>query len=407
MLDERNPHMTKPLAVIVGAGVAGLAAAWWLDKAGWQSVIIERAESLRENGYMLGLSGLGFETARRMGLQTRLEASAFRIDENVYKDNKGRELLRLRYRDFIRDLPYLAIRRTDLVRALAEILPSTVTIRYGETIADFTQTLDRVEITLSSGETIAADLLIGADGFRSSLRQKLFGPDESCLQPLGYYFSVYDVGAPKQFDTDFVSYAEPGHLAEYYALHDGRLAAMHVWRDTRSGLEQQQEKIDLLMTVSADSHPQVQQLLQQTQSEKSPVLIDSLTMIDLPRWSKGRVLLIGDAAHCLTLVSGQGAGMALASAEMLGDALREASDLCTALDRHERLLRPITTRLQSRSRKMAAVFIPQSRFAFTLRNLVMRYVPRSWLGHYFSNAIRAEIALAGALKPNEKPAANQ
>ncbi|TWF46515.1 FAD-dependent monooxygenase [Neorhizobium alkalisoli] len=399
--------MTKPLAVIAGAGVAGLAAAWWLDKAGWRSVIIERAHSLRENGYMLGLSGLGFETARRMGLHERLEAGAFRIDENVYKDSKGRELLRLRYRDFIRDLPYLAVRRTDLVRALAEILPATATIRFGETIAGFTATEDRVDVTLSTGETIVADLVIGADGFRSSLRQKLFGPDDNCLRPLGYYFSVYDVGAPKQFDTDFVSYAEPGHLAEYYALHDGRLAAMHVWRETRPGLEQRQDRIDLLQTVSVNSHPQVRQLLEQTRREDSPVLIDSLTMIDLPKWSKGRVLLIGDAAHCLTLVSGQGAGMALASAEMLGEALRQAGDIGTALAHHERLLRPIITRLQSRSRKMAAVFIPENAFAFKLRNLVMRYMPRSWLGRYFSNAIRAEITLAANVGPGGKPAADR
>ncbi len=129
--------MTRPLAVIVGAGVAGLAAAWWLDKAGWRSLVIERATELRQNGYMLGLSGLGFETVGRMGLIETLEAASYRIDENVYKDSKGRELLRLRYRDFIRDLPYLAIRRNDLVSALADSLPDTVEIRFGETVAGF------------------------------------------------------------------------------------------------------------------------------------------------------------------------------------------------------------------------------------------------------------------------------
>jgi len=217
--------MARPLAVIVGAGVAGLAAAWWLDKAGWRSVVVERSQNLRENGYMLGLSGLGFETARRMQLHERLETFSYRIDENVYMDSKGRELLRLRYRDFIRDLPYLAVRRTDLVRALAESLPESCSIRFGECISGFEDKGDCVEVALGSGETLRADLMIGADGFRSSTRERLFGSGESCLRPLGYYFSVYDVDAPKAFESDFVSYAEPGHLAEYYALHDGRLAA--------------------------------------------------------------------------------------------------------------------------------------------------------------------------------------
>lgn len=386
--------MTKPLAVIIGAGISGLAAAWWLDKAGWRSLIIERATNLRENGYMLGLSGLGYETARRMGLHEQLEAVAFRIDENVYRDSKGRELLRLRYRDFIRDLPYLAVRRTDLVRVLADSLPATADIRFGQTMSHFNDKGSEVDVTLADGETITADLLIGADGFRSGLRQALFGPDNSCLQPLGYYFSVYDVHARKQFDTDFVSYAEPGHLAEYYALHDGHLAAMHVWRDTRDGLERASDRIGLLKQVSARSHHQVHTLLDQASREGNPVIIDSLTMINLPQWSRGRVILLGDAAHCLTLVSGQGAGMALASAEMLGTALRQTATLDAALARHEAKLRPIINRLQARSRKMAAVFIPRSVFAFRLRNFIMRHMPRAWLGRYFSSAIRAEIALA-------------
>lgn len=57
--------MTKPHAVIIGGGVAGLAAAWWLDKAGWQSTIIERAKSLRNKGYMVSLTGLGYETVKK------------------------------------------------------------------------------------------------------------------------------------------------------------------------------------------------------------------------------------------------------------------------------------------------------------------------------------------------------
>lgn len=386
--------MTKPLAVIIGAGVAGLAAAWWLDKAGWRSLVIERADSLRENGYMLGLSGLGYEAAGRMGLHEKLQAAAFSIDENVYRDRHGRELLRLRYRDFIRDLPYLAVRRTDLVRALAEALPESSEIRFGETMAGFSDKGGHVEIRLASGATLDADLLIGADGFRSMVRQELFGAPETCLRPLGYYFSVYDVDAPKDFETDFLSYAEPGHLAEYYALHDGRLAAMHVWRDDRAGLERSSDKAQLLHDVSIDSNPQVRALIAAADRSNNAIVVDSLTMVDLPQWSRGRVVLLGDSAHCLTLVSGQGAGMAIASAEMLGQALMSHQDPIVALASHEARLRPIIARLQARSRKMAAVFIPQSVFAFKLRNFIMRNVPKSWLGYYFSKSIRSEIELA-------------
>ena len=67
--------MTRPLALIVGAGVAGLTAAWWLDRAGWRSIIVERAPDLHDGGYMMGLSGQGYATACRMGLESALLAT--------------------------------------------------------------------------------------------------------------------------------------------------------------------------------------------------------------------------------------------------------------------------------------------------------------------------------------------
>ncbi|WP_180898945.1 FAD-dependent monooxygenase [Martelella soudanensis] len=386
--------MTRPLAVIIGAGVAGLAAAWWLDRAGWRSLIVERSSSLREKGYMLGLSGLGFETAGRMGLHDALDACSYAIDENVYKDSAGRELLRLRYRDFIRDLPFMAVRRSDLVRVLFEALPETASVRFETIVSGFQDCGDHVSVTLSNGETIKADLLIGADGFRSKTRQQLFGPDDACLAPLGYSFAVYDVDAPRSFESDFLSYAEPGHLAEYYVLHDGQLAAMHVWRNEMAEAERGEAGFEQLARVCRKSHPEVRAILERAETTGAAPMIDTLTMVELPEWSKGRVLLLGDAAHCLTLVSGQGAGMALASAEMLGNALTTSPDLASAIEKHEAALRPIIIRLQARSRKMASVFIPRGKFAFHLRNAVMRHMPRAWLGRYFTSAIKAEIALA-------------
>jgi 2-polyprenyl-6-methoxyphenol hydroxylase-like FAD-dependent oxidoreductase len=169
---------------------------------------------------------------------------------------------------------------------------------------------------------------------------------------------------------------------------------MHVWRDDRDGLETSSDKEAVLGRVSALSHPQVRSLRAQAEQARDPIVIDSLAMVDLPQWSKGRIALLGDAVHCLTLVSGQGAGMAIASAEMLVQALMKHANPLAALASHEVRLRPIIARLQARSHKMAAVFIPQSAFAFWVRNVIMRHAPKSWLGRYFSKSIRSEIELA-------------
>lgn len=386
--------MTRPLALIVGAGVAGMSAAWWLNRAGWRTTILERAPDLRDGGYMLGLSGPGYETASRMGLTPALEALSYKINENVYRDRFGRELLRLRYRDFLKGLPYIAIRRNDLIKVLDQAVGPETTRRFGTTVTAIDPGGDHATAVLSDGTTVDADLVIGADGFRSTTRRMIFGSEEGHLEQLGYRFAVFDIDDTLKLEADFLSFAEPGHLAEYYALRGGRLAAMHVWRDANAAATLPADHWSVLETVSAQSHPMVRQFLRIGACGPQPT-IDSLTMVDLSSWSKGRFLLLGDAAHCLTLVSGQGAGMAMASAEMLAQELAKLPVL-QALAAHDQRLRPAIVRLQQRSRRMAAIFIPESRFAFHARNLLLRHMPRSWLGKYFANSIRSEIDLVVA-----------
>ena len=390
--------MSRPFAVIIGAGVAGMSAAWWLGKSGWRSLVIERAKDLRDGGYMLGLSGPGYETAGRMGVTSSLEESSYDINENVYRDRNGRELLRLRYRDFLKDLPYLAIRRNDLIRVLREALDENTELKFGTDLREIVPDGDQAVVSLSDGGVIKADLVIGADGFRSATRRMVFGESDDHFEHLGYRFAVFDIDDNVKLESDFLSFAEPGHLAEYYALKGGRLAAMHVWRDPGATAPPlSDDRWPMLERVSATSHPMVRQFLKDG-AKGDPPTIDSLTMVNLPTWSKGRFVLLGDSAHCLTLVSGQGAGMAMASAEVLAQELAGRT-VPEALAGHERRLRPAITRLQQRSRRMAAIFIPESRLAFHTRNFTLRHMPRSWLGRYFANSIRSEIALVSTQSP--------
>lgn len=386
--------MAQRTAIIAGAGVAGLAAAWWLDRIGWKSVVVERAETLRDGGYMLGLSGPGHQTAMRMGLLPALEAVSYAIHENVYRDTRGKEILRLRYRDFLVGLPYLAVRRTDLVRIIREALPASVEIRLGRTVAAVDEEGGAARVRLDDGTMLSADLVIGADGFRSQFRRQFFGADEGFLEPLGYRFATYDLDDPLGLGVDFLSYAEPGHVAEFYQLQAGALAGLHIWRDPDAAPVAPEARWDRLRAVARTSNRQVHDIIERAAASSPAPLMDSLTLVAMPRWHEGRILLLGDSAHCMTLISGQGAGMAMASAEILAQELARA-DVPEALEAHHRRLAPAIAKLHDRSRKMAKVFVPESGWGFALRNLVLRHMPRKWLGRYFLNAIRSEIALVG------------
>lgn len=382
-----------PSVVISGAGAAGLAAAWWLARAGWRVTVVERAPDLRTGGYMMSLSGPGHAVATRMGLVSKLEPLAYQVEENVYRDRRGREVLRLRFHEFIDGLDYLVMRRTDLIGALRADLPEGVEIRFTTSIEDVEDGPKAASVRLSDGSVMDADLVLLADGMRSAMRGRLFAPDAACLKPLGYRFAAYELKDRLGLGADFVSYAEPGHIAEYYTLAEGRIAALHVWHSRENGWVPPADRWTLLDRVCARSNPAVHSQMSAAREEGAIPLIDDLALVDLPCWSRGRVLLLGDAAHCLTLISGQGAGMALSSAAILADALGRSA-VPEALAEHEARLRPSIARLQDRSRKMAGLFVPRSPIAFELRNLFMRHVPRKWIGRYFINAVNAEILAA-------------
>lgn len=384
--------MSTKTALIIGAGIGGLSAAWWLARLGWRPIVLERAANLRINGYMLGLSGPGYDVAQTMGLVPALRRHERPIDENVYLGRDGRLLWRARYRDLIGDVDWITLSRTALVQVLRDAVGESADIRFDTTVQGINQDDDRIDAKLSDGRHCRADLLIGADGVHSSVRRLLFGPDEAFIQPLGYRCAAFQIADNLGLGYDFLSYAEPGRLTEFYTLSEGSLATLYAWKEDQPTPVSPERTRQALRKAYAGAHPRVLRYLDLLPAE-APLFFDDLNMIDMPKWSTGRAVLLGDAAHCLTLISGQGAGMAMTSACILAQELKHA-DVVTALSRHEARLRPSIERLQARSRKIAPLFIPATRRAFNIRNMVMRYLPPRLLAWYFTHAIRSEVHAA-------------
>ncbi|MCZ8410705.1 FAD-dependent monooxygenase [Achromobacter dolens] len=387
--------MSERTVIIAGAGIAGLACAWWLTRHGWRAVIAERAAHLRDGGYMMGLSGPGLLTARRMDLVPALRAVEREIGENIYRDRRGREVMRIRYRELLKDLDWITLRRTDLVQVLHEAVRDHAEIRLATTVAHCAQDLGGVDITLSDGSQLRAALLIGADGVRSALRAQVFGADDPPLSTLGYRYAAYDTEDDTGMARDFVSYAAPGHQVEYHGLGGGRKAALHVWRSHEHGWVEAPQRLGLLRELSRGTHAEVGRQLAML-AQDTPIVMDDLALVEVPCWHRGRILLAGDAAHSLSLISGQGAGMALAGAYVLAQELGRLP-LEEALAAHERRLRPVINSLQQRSRKLAPVYVPTSAFAFGLRNAALRLLPRLILKRYFLSGLKSEMEAAAAL----------
>ena len=107
-------------------------------------------------------------------------------------------------------------------------------------------------------------------------------------------------------------------------------------------------------------------------TDTTPIYLDSVTQIIMPTWSGNRVVLVGDAAYCLTLISGQGASMAMGGAYMLAEELSRSQDYQTAFANYENRLRPHVEEMGQKARKFAPSFVPSSHFRIQLINLILR-----------------------------------
>ncbi|MDP4510557.1 FAD-dependent monooxygenase [Nonomuraea turcica] len=180
-------------AIIIGAGIAGLAAALRLSQIGWDSLIIERAPTRRSGGYAVTFGGLGYDAAERMGILPDLLQRAFVTEEIVYHKPNGQRRFSLGREIIAATMGprTMNILRGDIETVLYDTVRDSAEIRFATTITAVDQDTRAVHATLSDGTVEHADLLIGADGLHSATRALVFGPEEDYLLDLGHRVAVY------------------------------------------------------------------------------------------------------------------------------------------------------------------------------------------------------------------------
>ncbi|MDN5919427.1 MAG: FAD-dependent monooxygenase, partial [Pseudonocardia sp.] len=223
-------------AVICGAGIAGLALANRLATAGWDVVVLERSPGPRSQGYMIDFFGAGYDAAEAMGIAPRLHDLGYHVHEAAFIGADGRSRGRLGYDQFADVVGgrLLSIMRPDLELALRESLPAGVRIRYGSRPVRVDDTSsDGVRVTLADGETLTADLLVGADGIHSAVRAMVFGPETDYLRHLGFHTAAFSFVDP----VLHARVRDRFHLTDtidrqmgLYGLRDDRVAVFAVHR---------------------------------------------------------------------------------------------------------------------------------------------------------------------------------
>ncbi|MFI9486028.1 FAD-dependent monooxygenase [Promicromonospora sp. NPDC052451] len=375
MTTHRNPR-----AVVVGAGIAGLATALRLYQAGWEALVVERAPERRSGGYAVTFAGLGYDAAERMGVLPELARRHIVPDRMDYVRPDGRTRFTVpgpTVRAMVGDRS-LNILRGDiedvLYAAVTGAASGTVEVRFGASVTEVRQDPDGVDVTLSDGTVERADLLVGADGLHSAVRRLVFGPEDDVRLDLNHMAGVFELDRlPDGVEPGVTaSLTDTGRTLAVVSVGAQRAVAFFGYRTQRPSAELADGPHVALARAYGDMGWVAPQVLGQLAGAGS-VYFDTVSQMVVGGWSRDRVVLLGDAAWCVTLFAGYGSSLAVAGADALGAALeRHPADVALALREWEAQIRPEAERKQRLGRQVKGLYAPADPFRLWVRDLPLR-----------------------------------
>ncbi|MEQ6026027.1 FAD-dependent monooxygenase [Streptomyces salinarius] len=365
-----------PTALVSGASIAGPVLAHWLNRHGYAVTVVEKARTIRSGGYPIDVRGPALDVVERMGLLPRLRDAHIDLRRLTFLDADGGEITSLHPHAVTggatgRDLE---VRRGDLTDALYTAVRDDVEFLFDDSVATLDQTGHGVDVTFRGGGSRTFDLVFGADGMHSRTRELVFGPEERFHRYLGHCFAVFTMPNSLGLSHETVMWNTPGRTAALYAVGDDdevhaflNFARPHPPHDAFGDPRAQR---DLVAEVFADAGWKVPDILAAL-DDADDLFFDAVSQIRMPRWSSGRVALVGDAAHAPSFLTGQGTSLALIGAYRLAGALADA-DHTAGFAAYERGARDLVTRTQDRVGAGGGTLFPTTAEALEQRNERLR-----------------------------------
>ncbi|RSK36275.1 FAD-dependent monooxygenase [Hymenobacter metallilatus] len=366
-----------PHFLIIGAGIGGLSAAHALLKLGHTVGVYEAAPELREVGAGVVLGANAMRALHEFGVHDLVRPHGRPVTSLHLLDQRGRLLQAADTTPFTQQLGFdnLGIHRAALQRALLTGLPAG-TLRLGCPFERFEETAAGVTAHFADGSTATADALIGADGLRSRVRRQLWPATEPRYAGYTCWRAVVDAGRLSLPPGESVEvWGEAGRRFGYVPVGGGRV----YWFACLNSAPPQNPHFrafraaDLQREFGGFPAP-VPQLLGLTRDDQL-LWNDILDLPPLPHFARGRVLLLGDAAHATTPNLGQGAGMAVEDAAVLARCLGPAPDIAAAFRDFEQRRRARTARVVRTSWQLGRVGQLENPVLTRLRNTLMQLLP--------------------------------
>jgi 2-polyprenyl-6-methoxyphenol hydroxylase-like FAD-dependent oxidoreductase len=358
-------------ALISGAGIAGATAAYWLAKAGFDVTIVEQAADMRSSGSPVDVRGPAVEVAERMGVMARIRAADTCVRAMLFVNSRGHVVSRVDMRNTWAEPGDVELSRGELAAILRDAVPDDVEFQFGDSVTAVKQDADGVTADFVSGPARRFDVVIGADGAHSGVRALAFGPETDYLKHLGVYIATLPLDG--ETGTDLVMYNTPGRAVAIHPAggHPGAafmFRAPQIPQFDHRDIDQHKR---LLCDAYAGAGWRVPELLDRVRAADD-LYFDSVSRIQVPTWSRGRIGLVGDAASCVSLF-GDGSSLAMTGAFTLADSLN--GDIPAGLRTYEVRHRPQRAAKENSVAYATRLLIPATSAGIAVRNVAMYLMP--------------------------------
>ena len=349
--------------IVIGAGIGGLAAALTLKRSGFEVQVFEQAAELREIGAGIQISPNAARILNRLGLEEPLRRFGVRPRAIVIRRwDDGRVLARQPLADACErnfGAPYYNFHRAEMLDLLSAAVPDGV-LHLDHRCVGLTQHADRVEVKFHNGVTADADVVVGADGIHSTVREVIVGPESPRFSGHVAYRGLVPAERVEHLGLEVAAsvwWGPDHHFVHYYV---GAGARYHNWVAITPGewrIESWTAKGEVADALKefAGWHPQISAIIGSVDATNRWALYDR---DPLPRWTVARVTLMGDAAHPMLPYMAQGAVQSIEDAAVLARCLElaDAHDVSAALRRYEQTRKPRASRCQEGSRRNAIMY---------------------------------------------------
>lgn len=381
--------------LISGASVAGPALAFWLNRYGYEVTIVERAPGIRPGGYAIDFRGPAIEVLKRMDILDEIRKHETRAGKITIVDKQSKKLAAMPDGFTSGELEIL---RGDLATLFYEATKDNTEYIFDDSITALREGANGVTVSFQNSEPRHFDLVVGADGLHSNVRGLAFGEESQFLHHLGIYFAIFTT-------PNYLNLKDMAGL--YYGTLGKRVGLFSAKADTeaRASFYFASPKVPY---DYRDIQAQKQMIRERFKNEvwETPQLLkymdtapdfyfDSVSQIRMDRWSKGRVILLGDAGYCASPMSGMGTSMAVTGAYILaGELAGTHENYQQAFKNYENLMRPLTSACQKLA-EGADWFVPETRFKLWMSRQIWKILPHTpWKNMMIEMPLKAANSVA-------------